>query len=285
MKRIIIFLFAVLVITFTALITASASEMNATHVHVYIDGALMSEEDNVTALLLDGCTYVPLRRFCDSLGGAEVSWNNSTGTASVRSGGLEMTVKADKPYIEVNGRAFYTGKNNFLYEGNLYAPVRGMSLAYGLSVSWREATWDNSFGYVELVSSGSRAERAEDVYDSEVLFWLSRIISAESRGESLIGQIAVGNVVLNRTRDESFPDTVYDVIFDTKFGVQFTPTVNGTIYEEPSESSILAAKICLEGYTLSEDIIYFLNESTAVSLWVTNNRTYVMTLGNHAFYS
>ena len=126
---------------------------------------------------------------------------------------------------------------------------------------------------------------AEDVYDADVLYWLSRIISAESRGESLIGQIAVGNVVLNRTRSTDFPNTVYDVIFDTKFGVQFTPILNGTIYDPPCESSVIAAKICLEGYSISDKIVYFLNEAISSNMWVTNNRPYVMTLGNHAFYS
>ena len=101
----------------------------------------------------------------------------------------------------------------------------------------------------------------------------------------LIGQIAVGNVVLNRTRSTDFPNTVYDVIFDTKFGVQFTPILNGTIYDPPCESSVIAAKICLEGYSISDKIVYFLNEAISSNMWVTNNRPYVMTLGNHAFYS
>lgn len=48
------------------------------------------------------------------------------------------------------------------------------------------------------------------------LYWLSRIISAESRGESLKGQIAVGNVVLNRVEEDDFPDTIPAVIFDRK---------------------------------------------------------------------
>ncbi|MFR3921270.1 MAG: cell wall hydrolase [Dysosmobacter welbionis] len=37
------------------------------------------------------------------------------------------------------------------------------------------------------------------------LYWLSRIISAESRGENMTGQIAVGNVVLNRVAAKEFP--------------------------------------------------------------------------------
>ena len=90
---------------------------------------------------------------------------------------------------------------------------------------------------------------------------------------------------MNRVRNEQFPNSVYDVIFDTRFGVQFTPISNGTIYNTPAESSVVAAKICLEGYTLSDNIYYFLNKSVATSLWVHNNRPYVMTIGAHSFYS
>ena len=39
--------------------------------------------------------------------------------------------------------------------------------------------------------------------------------------------MAVGNVVLNRVKSASFPDTVYDVIFDSAHGVQFSPREHG----------------------------------------------------------
>ena len=55
---------------------------------------------------------------------------------------------------------------------------------------------------------------AADIYSYEDLYWLSRIISAEARGEPFIGQLAVGTVVINRTRSNYYPDTIYKVIFD-----------------------------------------------------------------------
>jgi len=75
------------------------------------------------------------------------------------------------------------------------------------------------------------------------------------------------------------------VIFDRKYGVQFTPIANGTIYCAPDEDAVIAAKLCLEGYTLSEDILYFLNTSLATNFWVPQNRDYVMTISGHDFYS
>ena len=126
---------------------------------------------------------------------------------------------------------------------------------------------------------------ADSFYNADDLYWLSRIISAESKGEPLKGQIAVGNVVLNRKRSSSYPNTVYGVIFDRKHGTQFSPVAFGTIYQTPTASSIIAAKICLEGYSLSNDILFFVNPKLATSTWIERNRIYEFTIGNHHFYS
>ena len=61
-------------------------------------------------------------------------------------------------------------------------------------------------------------------YNEDDVYWLSRIISAESRGEPLEGQIAVGNVVLNRVRSSAYPNTIYGVIFDRKHGTRSNKT-------------------------------------------------------------
>ena len=121
-------------------------------------------------------------------------------------------------------------------------------------------------------------------YNENDLYWLSRIISAEARGESLEGQIAVGNVVLNRVRHASYPSTIYGVIFDRKHGTQFSPVSMGTIYRTPSESSVIAAKICLEGYSISDEILFFMNPRIATSNWISKNRPFAFRIGNHDFY-
>ena len=52
-------------------------------------------------------------------------------------------------------------------------------------------------------------------YSSADYELLARIISAEARGESYIGQVAVGAVVLNRVEHPSFPDTVSGVVYQS----------------------------------------------------------------------
>jgi N-acetylmuramoyl-L-alanine amidase len=129
-----------------------------------------------------------------------------------------------------------------------------------------------------------RLKSAEQFYAEDAVYWLSRIISAEARGEDLRGKIAVGNVVLNRVRSTQFPNTIYGVIFDKKYGTQFAPTANGTIYNTPTADSIIAAKMCLEGYSLSSEILYFVNPQKAPNSWISKTRSHVFTVGNHAFY-
>ncbi len=126
---------------------------------------------------------------------------------------------------------------------------------------------------------------ADDIYSYEDLYWLSRIISAEARGEPFVGQLAVGTVVINRTQSDYYPDTIYKVIFDKVGGIQFTPASTGSVYREPTESSVIAAKLCLEGFSLDPTILFFFNSSIAKGSWITANREYTMTVGQHDFYS
>ena len=95
------------------------------------------------------------------------------------------------------------------------------------------------------------------------LYWLSRIIHAEARGESFDGKLAVGSVVLNRVKNKNYPSTVYGVIFDKKNGVQFSPILDGSIYNNPSRDSINAAKRCLEGYRTNKEILFFINKKSS----------------------
>ena len=74
------------------------------------------------------------------------------------------------------------------------------------------------------------------------------------------------------------------VIFDSRWGGQFEPVRNGTIYDAPAPSSIVAAKLCLEGANAVGDSLYFLAPALTSNHWAMNQRTYVTTIGCHWFY-
>lgn len=232
------------------------------------------------ALLIDSITYVPLRDFSNAMGGCEISWNGSTNTASVRASGLTLDARVGSLYINANERYFYTVGQILNINGSVYVPIRPLTRAFGLDLAWDGASYTAALSY----NGEGYCESGTTYYISDQVYWLSRIINAESSSESMLGKIAVGNVIMNRVDDPRYPNTIYTVIFDNKYGTQFTPAATGTVYKTPSADSVIAAKICLEGYSISDDIIFFLNPKIATSTWISRNCTYVMTIGNHVFY-
>ena len=99
------------------------------------------------------------------------------------------------------------------------------------------------------------------------------------------GKIAVANTILERVASDEFPDTIYGVIFDEKYGTQYEPVSNGTIYNTPDEDCYEAARRALNGEQVVEGCLYFFNPAKATSNWIAENRPYVTTIGNHVFYA
>ncbi|MDD6188486.1 MAG: cell wall hydrolase [Clostridiales bacterium] len=267
----------VLPLLLAVLLLTQAPTAQAAGVIVYIDGQRLSG-----AYLANDTTMVPLRSFCAALSpGCTVSWDSASRTAYVNAKGLSITAECGSEYITANGRYLYVGQNSYISGSGVFMlPVRALAKAFDAKVSWDPASFSAS------VSSGSGAIKSGDAfYDPDAVFWLSRIISAEARGESLQGQIAVGNVVMNRVNSPNYPDSIYGVIFDDNGGVQFTPVANGTVYDAPTKLAVIAAKLVLDGADVVGGCMYFLNEALATSFWIVENCSYVMTIGNHSFYA
>ncbi|MBQ8174984.1 MAG: cell wall hydrolase [Clostridia bacterium] len=231
--------------------------------------------------LIKEITYAPLRSFADAIcPGAEVSFDAATRTAYVNADGLWLIVKEGSYYMVANGRYLYADTPAvILDDGRMYVPIRSIAKALGVGIEWIFSSRS-----IEVTGSYAPILSGDKFYREDEVYWLSRIISAESRGEPLLGQIAVGNVVLNRVKSPDFPNTIWGVIFDRKWGVQFSPVQNGTVYAEPYYLSVVAAKICLEGVTVSDKVLYFLEPSKATSAWIPNNRSFAFKIGSHYFY-
>ena len=243
-------------------------------ISVSIGGVSISD----SAYLINETTYVPLRAATE-LSGAAVSYNAKTRAATVTRSDLVMTATDGSYIVEANGRILLSKTPAvILSDGKMYIPIRALAKALSLSVEWLPPS------SVSLSGTARGLASAEEYYKSDELYWLSKIISAESRGEPLLGQIAVGNVVLNRMRSSDYPNTIYGVIFDRKYGVQFSPVKDGSIYMPPTYSSVMAAKICLEGISVSDGILFFMQPRISTSSWILNNRKYAFTIGNHYFF-
>lgn len=128
------------------------------------------------------------------------------------------------------------------------------------------------------ISSGSNSYGG---YSSSDYDLLARIISAEARGESYLGQVAVGAVILNRIEHPSFPDTLSGVIYQKG---AFSCLNDGQFYEAVADSSYSAARDAINGLDPSGGAIYYYNPSTATSKWIFS-RPVITTIGNHRFCS
>jgi len=229
--------------------------------------------------LIDSTTYVPFAEGNRALSGGDASVTGGGNSMSAAAGNMTVRASAGDCYIEAAGR-YIGGKDVLSIDGQLYVPVRSLAKAYNTVVAWDDATRS-----VELTPFGGTILPGEAFYDRDEVYWLSRIIEAEAGGEPMAGKILVGNVILNRVASRDFPNTIYGVIFDRKWGVQFTPAATGTIYNTPSADSVVAAKLVLDDYTLSRLALYFLNPDLAENFWVPANRTFLVSVGGHDFYA
>ncbi len=227
----------------------------------------------------NGITYASVREFTEQYDGYRVDWDNKTKTATVTGSELDARVYQGQPYTLANGRVLVRDGINRNKNGRVYAPVTVLAEALSAAVKWDPRTRQ-----VTVTGGGQALKSADSYYNSEDLYWLSRIISAESRGESFMGKCGVGNVVLSRRASTQFPNSVKEVVFDTKFGVQFSPISDGSIYSEPTYDSVLAAKAVLDGFVKVDGALYFLNPRTATNSWIINNRRFCTRIGNHDFY-
>ena len=213
------------------------------------------------------------------------------------------------PDVRINGE--FTEPVSYIRDGRTYVPVRTVSEKLGYTVRWdgKNIIIDDSLTVNDFELKGdtayvplrfvSESLGADVIWDSELhiadvktresntddsLYWLSRIISAESEGEPLEGRVAVGNVVLNRVVSDEYPDTVKDVVFDRKHGVQFTPVADGRIYNRPTRGAVQAAKLAMRGERPVGNSLFFMNPKTASCSWIAKNRILFARINNHNFY-
>lgn len=230
-------------------------------------------------LIIGDTKYIPLRSFVSvAMPNAKVTYDSKTKTMTVRGSGLTVSATAGAYVVYANDRALFDlTPATVLSDGKMYLPEKTIAKIFTLRYS-------NTSGAIKFSGTPTPLIPASKYYREDEVLWLARIIHAESVGESLLGQIGVGSVVLNRVSSKDFPNTIYSVIFDKKYGIQFTPVANGTIYNTPAYNPKLAAKICLEGFRVSDEVLFFLEPKISTSFWISSTRKYAFSIGNHDFY-
>lgn len=119
---------------------------------------------------------------------------------------------------------------------------------------------------------------------------LLRIVEAEAGTEDVKGRVLIANVIMNRIKNEEFPDTVTEVVWDYSNGVpQFSPTYDGTISEVTvSDKTKEAVKLALEGIDYSQGALFFIQKSAAEEhnvSWFEKDLKKLFKHGVHEFYT
>lgn len=118
---------------------------------------------------------------------------------------------------------------------------------------------------------------------------LCRIVEAEAEGEDEDGKLLVANVVLNRVKNDKFPDTISEVVFQRSGNVtQFSPVASGRYYRvKISEETRRAVERALEGEDISNGALFFAARKYADDSkmrWFDEKLTMLFRHGGHEFF-
>ena len=132
--------------------------------------------------------------------------------------------------------------------------------------------------YLGLGGSTGTGSGTGKFTESEVTL-LAKVISAEARGESYEGQVAVGAVILNRIASPSFPDTLSGVVYQKG---AFSCVYDANWYQPVADSAKRAAQDAMNGWDPSGGALYYYNPAKTNNAWI-RTRTVVKVIGNHRF--
>jgi N-acetylmuramoyl-L-alanine amidase len=160
------------------------------------------------------------------------------------------------------------------------------------NISLNQKVYEN-YSTTNIKSSTQSSEKNNDVEvfnrESQKLYitgedidLMAKLVSAESIGEPYTGKVAVASVVLNRTIDPHFPNTIKEVIFQKN---AFSCVKDGKINANANQDCYNAVYDAIRGADPTNDALFFYNPTTATCNWMKEtpkiNQT---TIGHHTFF-
>lgn len=193
--------------------------------------------------------------------------------AVARQGSTGNEVKSIQKKLKELG--YYKGEIDGIYGSKTKSAVISFQKNCGL-------TADGICGKTTLLYLGlgnSSSGGSSGSYSEADIELLAKVISAEARGESYEGQVAVGAVILNRVAHPSFPDSLSGVVYQKG---AFSCVNDSNWYQAVAESSKRAARDALNGWDPSGGAIYYFNPAKTNDSFM-HSRTVIKTIGSHKF--
>ena len=201
---------------------------------------------------------------------AVISLAQSAEAASYKRGSTGSVVTQIQKKLSAWG--YYDGAVDGVYGSRTEAAVKYFQQKNGLTV-------DGKAGAQTLAAMGISTAGAVESATSGDTALLARLISAEARGESYEGQVAVGAVVMNRIAHPSFPNTLSGVVYQRG---AFSCLDDGQFDQPVAQSAYSAARDAMNGYDPTGGAIYYFNPATATSKWIWS-RPLLVVIGSHRF--
>lgn len=140
----------------------------------------------------------------------------------------------------------------------------------------------------EKLDAKNTEQKVIDLSSSDIEI-LQRIVEAEATGEDIKGKVLVANVILNRVKDENFPNTIKGVVFQKDGGTyQFSPIKDKRYWSvKITKDTITAVERVMQGKDYSQGALYFSARSKAdrsSMKWFDNNLEFLFQYGGHEFF-
>lgn len=201
---------------------------------------------------------------------AVISFAQKADAASYKRGSTGSVVSEIQQMLKNWG--YYSADVDGIYGSRTEAAVLLFQQKNGLAA-------DGKAGQETLAALGISSAGLIEQNTSGDVALLARLISAEARGESYEGQVAVGAVVLNRIAHPSFPNTLSGVIYQNG---AFSCLYDGQFDQPVAQSAYAAARDAMNGYDPTGGAIYYFNPATATNAWIWS-RPLIVQIGKHRF--
>lgn len=206
-------------------------------------------------ILMKDSVYVPLRFVANALN-AEVIWDSETKQITINDADKSIQLSPDSTTVLVNDEQYELEMKPPVVDNRTLVPIRFIAENMDCQVDWNQETYT-----VEVSREGIVVPAVNILnrgYSDDDLHLLAKIVTVEAMDLSFDGKIAVANVVINRKKHAEFPNTIKEVIYDKKYGVQFPPAYKSSFATRvPSSDSIIAAKMALEGVNNISTCLFF----------------------------
>ena len=171
---------------------------------------------------------------------------------------------------------FYKGSVDGIFGSQTQTAVRNFQRSVGI-------TADGIAGSTTILylGLGGSSSSPSTQYSSSDVQLLAKVISAEARGESYEGQVAVGAVVLNRVAHPSFPDSISGVVYQSG---AFSCVYDSNWNEPVAESSKRAAIDAINGWDPTGGAIFYFNPDKTNDAFM-HSRPVITIIGSHRFCS